>query len=196
MHVYLYLNEPSHAETWVNGGEIPINPASTYKKDDRKGIFTPDENLIHKSEMDMMGLGPGVFFDPAGSYRNITMIDCDFGAGPVNVTAADYYHDDGLILSFSRSLSREVMDRFENKKVCVKISSVDKLRKVLDKRLGCKSVYGDCKYTNDHQRNHFLKSVEDEWQQEYRMFWKAGVKTRWAKIPGGLAEVVTVPNYF
>lgn len=193
MHVYLYLNEPEHAQTWVEGGEIPINPASVYKSMERSGVFTPDENLIHKSEMDLMNLGPGIHLDPAGNFKNITFINCDFGAGPVNVNAGDYYAENGLLLSFSTALSKAVMDRFKTKKVCVKILDIDRLKSILDLNLGCESQADKCRYTTGHERNHFLKSFLDIWQQEYRLFWKCKPERQWVSIPAGLAEVVKVP---
>lgn len=193
MQLYLYLNEVWHADTWIKGGEIPIKPASEYKREERGGIYTPDENLIHKSEMDMMNLGGGIYFDPAGSYKNINIINSDFGSGPVNITNANYYAENGLILSFSSALSQKVMDRFDGKKVCVKILDVNKLKKVLDKRLGCKSSGGFCEYTSGHERNHFLKSDLDKWQAEYRLFWKCGSELRKVILPSGLSELVDVP---
>jgi len=47
----------------------------------------------------------------------------------------------------------------------------------------------DCEYTDSHQRNHFLKSAKDKWQDEFRVFWK-GNKMRMVKIPAGTAELV------
>ncbi len=43
---YLYLETKEYAETWVSGGKIPIKLASCYRKDERSGIYTPDENII------------------------------------------------------------------------------------------------------------------------------------------------------
>ncbi|TYK57290.1 hypothetical protein [Pseudomonas synxantha] len=193
MHVYLYLNEIEHAKTWVEGGKIPINPASVYKRMERDGVFTPDENLIHKSEMDLMNLGPGIRFAPGGDYRGITIVDSNFGNGLVNIRDACYYPENGLLLSFSTALSKKVMDGFKTKKICVKIHDINKLQKILDLRLGCESESGQCRYTASHERNHFLKSHLDSWQQEYRLFWRCDPVMRWVRLPAGMAKVVKVP---
>ena len=51
MENFLYLTESEWAKTWVVGGEIPIKLASSYLSDNREGVMTPDENLIHESEV-------------------------------------------------------------------------------------------------------------------------------------------------
>jgi hypothetical protein len=194
MHVYLYLNELEHAKTWVGGGKIPINPASYYKRMERGGVFTPDENLIHQAEMDMMSLGPGIRLDPDGIYKDISFTDCDFGAGPVNIKSGNYYPENGLLLSFSTALSQKIMDGFKTKKICVRINDIEKLKKLLDRRLGLHSKSGKCSYTTGHERNHFLKSHHDSWQQEYRLFWTCEPEVRWVRLPASMAEVVKVPR--
>jgi len=190
MSLYLYLNEVWHAETWVGGGKIPINPASFYRSVDREGIYTPDENLIHKSNYDLTKLQPMIGVGPRG-VKNLNVIGCTVNGRPMpNIRNADYYEEDGLILSFSSKFSNEIAVRM-NKKACVKIVSLNALKDCIDRQLGVVSVAKYCSYTSDHQRNHFLKSNLDSWQAEYRLFWALAKRVE-VDIPKGTAELERV----
>lgn len=78
----------------------------------------------------------------------------------------------------------------------MKILDIDKIKEVLDFSVGSVSVGRDCQYTNGYNRNHFLKSTDDEWQDEYRLFWNEYQETKdgmlWANIPKGLAKKVKI----
>jgi hypothetical protein len=186
---YLYLSEVEWSNTWINGGDIPISLASTYLNKDRDGILTPDENLIHKSPVNLKGLGSSLHIAEGANVKGLTITNSSMdGVRIPNIVKADYYVEDGLILSFCNSLSSDVAKKLK-KKACVKITNIEKLRKSIDKQLGIKGIMKKCEYTNDHQRNHFLKSVEDSWQDEYRIFWKYPTN-KVVKIPSGLAEFV------
>lgn len=187
MEKFLYLTETAWANAWIYGGEIPINLASSYLSKSRKGIMTPDENLIHESAVPIPSLQHyGYFFKNVkgltfkGNYSNGILLP--------ELHNANYYAEDGLILSFCNHFDKRTAERFE-KKACVKILNIEKTRNELDRKLGCKSVMKACKYTDDHKRNHFLKSKEDEWQDEFRIFWKARASKR-VNIPQGTAELV------
>jgi hypothetical protein len=190
MNLYLYLNEHWHAEAWVSGGKIPIKPASTYKSADRKGTLTPDENLIHRSPIDLKSLEPYICFGGAGGgVKSLTMSGNVFGGVRVpDVVDAAYYEDDGLILSFSSRLTRNVANKMV-KKACVRILSMKVLKECIDAQLGTPSIAGFCDYTNDHQRGHFLKSDEDDWQAEYRLFWPIKKEVT-VELPPGIAELM------
>ncbi|MFJ4542986.1 hypothetical protein ACIP1X_05200 [Pseudomonas sp. NPDC088885] len=187
MSTYLYLKEHAFVNSWVAGGKIPISPASTYKKLERSGIFTPDENLIHTSTVDLrapnlpyrIGLG-----SRGGSITGVTVNGVPFPDNP----KIDFYEEDGLILSFSSRLTRSVARKLD-KKACVKILDILELKRVIDHQLGVASISGCCKYTSGHQRNHFLKSDEDEWQAEYRLFWPIA-ESREIILPPNMAEPV------
>jgi hypothetical protein len=186
---YLYLSEVEWSNAWINGGEIPISLASTYINKERDGILTPDENLIHESPVNLKGLSPFLHFAEGASIRHLTITNSRFnGVRIPDIVNAGYYVEDGLILSFCNSLSGEVAKKLK-KKACVKITNIEKLRKSIDRQLGFKGIMKECEYTNGHQRNHFLKSVEDSWQDEYRIFWKYPTN-KVVKIPSGLAEFV------
>lgn len=112
------------------------------------------------------------------------------GVRQPNVINADYYIDDGLILSFCNGKDASIRDRL-GKKVCVEISDIMALREHFDRALGCTSKYGCCEYTSAHERNHFLKHVEDSWQKEFRLFWAlTEFAERWVSIPAGFAKLV------
>lgn len=191
MEKYLYLTEVWWSDAWVNGGEVPIYLASTYLSNDRVGTRTPDENLIHESNIDVPSLerygieiGKGV--------SNIRFISPRFnGQLHPDIHIENYRLEDGLILSFCNSFNEEIAERLGNKKCCVKIKDVEFLRKKIDKQLGYKGKMGSCEYTKDHRRNHFLKSAEDSWQDEYRLFWKYSMNKK-VRIPMGIAELVAV----
>ena len=189
MEIYLYLTEPDWVEPWVNGGEVPIKLASSYLSDARAGIMTPDENLIHESPVPIPSLKNfGIHIE---QVKNFTFTNNTYnGVKLPDIHNGSYYTEDGLILSFCHHFHEETAERLE-KRACVKINDISKLRKKLDKQLGCKGLMKKCEYTKDHRRNHFLKSVEDEWQDEFRIFWRVQ-KEKNLRIPAGTAQVVWV----
>lgn len=191
MHKFLYLTKVEWVSAWIFGGVIPLSLASKYKRMDRDGIYTPDENLVHDSIVDLRSLSPFVVFGDSPNIEDFNASN-NFANGVrmPDVKNASLYIEDGLIQSFCNVFDLNVMRRFE-KKACVRIFDIDKLREVLDKGLGSRAMHGDCRYTKDHQRGHFLKSVEDSWQCEYRFYW-AGREERLIKLPAGIAEVVWV----
>ncbi|MCE6977280.1 hypothetical protein EI534_07670 [Pseudomonas frederiksbergensis] len=185
MSLYLYLNEHWHADTWVGGGSIPIKPASTYRTVERSGVFTPDENLIHKSEVDLRSLEPHFCFGPG--IQGVSIIG--FNAGGVlipDIHEADLYEEDGGILSFSWRLTASLARKMK-KTACVKILDMPALKAAIDGQLGVASRSGYCEYTEGHERNHYLKSELDRWQAEYRLFWPITEQVE-VVLPPGLAE--------
>lgn len=189
MKKYLYLTEKEWVLTWTNGGKIPIKLASTYLSDHRAGTLTPDENLIHKSEVDLTKLEPFIRIHRGPGPNSLTMKNGTFNGRPApDIINASYYIKDGLILSFSNNLNKEIATRLE-KKACVEIQSIERLKEIIDDQIGVKGIMGVCDYTQDHQRNHFLKSVSDSWQDEYRLFWPVS-EERWIFLPSGLATEV------
>ena len=190
MRRYLYLAKREWAETWVQGGQIPISLASTYKAVERIGVFTPDENLIHISPVDVSGLRRfGLNFQ---NVRGLTFKGNRFNGELLpDFENADYYNEDGLILSFSNVISSEIMTRLE-KVACVAILDIQRMKELFDKQIGVPGIAKDCEYTLDHQRNHFLKSQQDAWQQEYRIFWASNTPIS-VHMPLGLATHVDLP---
>jgi hypothetical protein len=186
MEKYLYLTKVQWVKAWIKGGKIPILLASTYLYDKRDGILTPDENLIHESPVDLKSLSPAIHFS---EVKKLSFINSYINGQRVpDIINANYYIEDGLILSFCNSYSKDIARRL-SKKACVKILSMEKLKDQIDKQLGCEGIMKKCEYTNDHQRNHFLKSREDAWQDEFRIFWKT-TTSKWVNVPEGIAEFI------
>jgi hypothetical protein len=189
MDVFLYLTKRQWAESWVNGGEIPISLASSYLSTVRSGTNTPDENLINDMNIDIQELRPLISVSEGGGFRNATF-QGNFVKGRrlPDVHDGNYFHEDGLILSFSLRRSRELATRM-GKEACVKIHDVDCLRRCIDEQLGQDGTMRACEYTDGPNRNHFLKSTADSWQQEVRIFWPSG-SARSVVLPSGIAELV------
>lgn len=189
MEKYLYLTEVEWADAWVNGGDIPIALASSYLSDNREGIYTPDENLIHESAVDLKSLSPHFHIADGAQMKDITITNYTIGGRKtLDVVNANYFNEDGLILSLCNEFSLDIAKKM-SKKCCVKITNVEKLRRIVDKQLGCKGQMGNCIYTTNHERNHFLKSIDDSWQTEYRLFWRS-LESKWVKLPANMAEFV------
>jgi hypothetical protein len=182
---YLYLSEHSHVNAWVNGGTVPFYPASTYRSVERGGVFTPDENLIDNSDIDVNPYAPLVVFGENTKIKSLTMnID---GYTPVKEARIHRTFEDGLVVCLSNFKTIRIA-RGLNKKACVRINDVDVLKDVLDRHIGTKGISKDCEYTDSHHRNVFLKSVNDSWQKEYRLYWK-DVGAINVDLPPGLAVV-------
>ena len=189
MQKYLYLTKVEWTSAWVEGGSIPLSLASKYKRMDRDGIYTPDENLIHESTIDLRSLSPFISFGDTPNVKGFTFTGNMFNGMPLpEVRNASFYIEDGLIQSFCNVFDIGIAKRL-GKEACVRVHDINKLRKYMDKRLGRRSQYGDCMYTSDHQRGHFLKSKDDAWQKEYRFFWPTRQECS-VLLPAGVAEVV------
>ena len=119
MELYIYLSKKCYVDTWVNGGQIPIKPASEYRDQDRLGKFTPDENT--QIEIKGKRVNPGmkkvidsVINNTGGTLKingNIKKGNEIIGE---NVNYKQWY-EDGLILSFSTKCNKEIFDRFIDK---------------------------------------------------------------------------------
>ena len=193
MKKYLYLTKHEWCNTWVNGGIIPINPASFYLSPTREGTKTPDENLIHNSPVDIASLSSFGFH--MENVKDLTFTNNIYnGISLPSFANADYYKEDGLILSFCNRKSNEICKRL-GKIACVAIGSIESLKSIIDEQLGVEGMAGNCQYTQDHQRNHFLKSIEDGWQDEYRLFWPVKNACK-VVIPAGLAKKVKLKDFY
>lgn len=187
MEKFLYLTKADWADAWIKGGQIPISLASSYLSDSRDGILTPDENLVHDSTYPIPDFRQfGIHFN---NVKSITMSGNKFNGKKIpDVKNASYYKEDGLILSFCDELDAKIAHRM-GKKVCVKILDMECLKTVLDKEVGSKGIMKGCTYTKGFQRDHFLKSTEDSWQKEFRIFWPKN-KSFWVNIPSNIGELV------
>ena len=189
MHVYLYLSKSCWTKPWLEGGEIPISLASTYRRNERSGIYTVDENLINDLGFEIEELHPLVRLGSGGGLRGATIRNNYVNGRKLPETEkGNYYQDDGLILSFSLIESSAIARRI-SKEACVKILDVDRLKLCVDNQLGVEGTMLICEYTDGPNRNHFLKSEEDSWQREFRMFWPDS-QARSVVLPSGIGELV------
>jgi hypothetical protein len=188
---YLYLTQIQWSENWINGGHIPISLASRYKNDIRSGILTPDENQIHESNVDLNSLNPMIIFGDSFNCKSLKIKNLNInGRIFTNEKSAKLYKEDGLILSFCNIENEEIAKRLV-KKACVKINNIEELKSSFDLQIGCEGIMKECEYTSSHERNHFLKSNLDEWQNEFRIFWKSNNEKE-LEVPKGIAELIRI----
>ncbi len=182
--LFLYLGDLKFADAWVAGGKIPISLASTYKSESRGGTMTPDENLIYTFARPLEEFQELITFVPGMPIRNLTICGNSANGKPLpNVYNASRYVEDGLILSFCHKASDEIMQRL-GKVCCVQITEPGLLLRSIEAQLGPVDNVAPCAYTSGHQRDHFLKSEEDSWQDEFRLFWKkTDEPIVWVEIP-------------
>ena len=199
---YVYLAKSEFVNTWVNGGQLPIQPASAYwaSEENRKGAFTPDELLIQDSPYPLDWLRT---YSP-----NITITGCSirqedgsFAKIP-DVHKAKYYYQDGLVLCLSNSICRSrairIGEPYGPRPFVVKVDKVPELFGLLSEQLGIWGSIGPCKYTDHHNRNAFLKSNIDSWQDEFRMYWPINssfdssgeLATQYVEFPPGFGSLV------
>jgi hypothetical protein len=190
MKLYRYLTKLEYAQVYINGGEIPIFPARSYLADERSGIFTPDEvlqqNLVNAPIEAIHALGK------ISGYARIKFTNCSMTFADSNFTNVHYNRneEDSLILCFATKLDKKLAEKLE-KCICVEILNIDLLISEITKQLGVQPESGHCAYTEFDDRNHFLKSIEDSWQEEYRIVWK-GLKDKVVvSIPSGIGKDVT-----
>lgn len=185
MDLYLYLKEHRFVDAWMHGGRVPFYVASTYRREERSGVYTPDENLIDSSTFDIKSLGGAVRFE--GNIKNVVFENSYAGGKTVNGTVNRHY-EDGLVICLSIRRSKFIA-RNLHKTACVKINDIGKLKQLIDEATGVHGQQGLCQYTASHERGHFLKSTFDSWQEEYRLFWPDVCNIE-INIPPGLAEPV------
>lgn len=189
MDIFLYLTKSEWVRNWIEGGKIPIALASAYRRSERSGIYTVDENLISDLGFKIEELQPLINIGEGGGLRGATIKNNFVNGRRLPETEdGNYYREDGLILSFSLELSKEIARKM-NKVACVRILDIDGLKGCIDEQLGVKGKMAACKYTLGDNRNHFLKSEKDSWQREYRMFWP-GSCARTVNLPRGYAKLV------
>lgn len=205
MHItkYVYIPREDWVSTWLDGGEIPIQPASLYRvgcESARQGKMTTDEVLNHESSFPINKL-KSLGLDLA-NIRDLDIVGATFKTkdGSVkklpDIVNASYYEQDGLVLCLSNTVSRLRSKKLGHRKFVVQINDIRTLFEVIDKQLGGGGQFGPCRYTQDHNRNAFLKSIRDSWQDEFRFFWpRDNPVTAYVEIPKGLCTLVRTFNY-
>lgn len=184
MTIYLYLEKEEYAKTWVDGGKAPICLASKYLHDKRDGTKTIDETKIREGIPLSNYEQYGMFF---GNMENYEISGNTYNGE--KMPDAKGYREDGLILSFCNDLSSDIARKLR-KVICVEIIDIEKTKQEIDRQLGVVGVMRNCEYTTGHERNPFLKSVEDSWQNELRIYWKNQLHSQEVIIPSGTAKIV------
>lgn len=189
MEKYLYLTKYSWSHAWLDGGTVPLFQSSTYKSKERHATFTPDENLIDKSTHnadDFKG-----YFKLTGNCTVTFDEGCSFNGRTIEGGMYfDRQHEDGLVLCMANSRSNLIARKLR-KAACVKILDIEALKAFLDKQIGIEGQMGNCAYTKTHERDHFLKSHLDSWQDEFRIFWP-NAKNIEVTIPPKIAQRVSI----
>ena len=185
---YLYLACESYATPWIEGGEVPLFYASRYQSVERAGVMTPDENrklvcrgLTHEQVEFMSRVFPG---NPLEVHSRYVLFPGNVFASNVHLELDQW---DGIVLCLSNVECREICRRL-GKVTCVGIEDVDymfnQISEQLKERFNLEGFRENCDYADDPNRGVFLKGIDDQWQQEYRMFWPHQVEgAKEAKIP-------------
>ena len=191
MRYFKYLERQEFAKTWIEGGFVPINPASAYYSSERGGKFTPDE-LMQRSLVGPMQrlIDSRVIGIQQNTNTNITMRNCRI-IDPSGVQVIDYAahlvkREDSYIDCYSTELS-SVLSKELKRDFVVEIVDVESLARAFDQQVGIDSVRGVVDYTDGYERSHFVKSVGDSWQKEFRLVWmKDGIDPLFLEVPPGL----------
>lgn len=194
---FLYLKEYAHAQTWVSGGNVPIVRASDYRRSERRGVYTQDELLTRE----VYGFPPQIAEHMIGAFGGgIYMTDCKVDTpsfkGCIQFAHASSEIRDSHIFCFSRTLSKNLLEKFENKAVVVEIIDPIRLFDHVSKQMTPVGAFEDLVYTNALDRGDFLKSVEDSWQCEARMMWPSAenpANEKSVHIPTGIARIIDLP---
>lgn len=192
---YVYLEHESFVNTWVDGGILPLVPMSAHRGEERLHQKMPDENLILNANMPLEEVRKlGFSFDRTMSMFGIENCVRSDSTPIPDIFVGELREEDGLALCFANSLSGAIAARF-NRKFCVRIENINAFKAALDAILGAQGVSGGCSYTINHNRNHFLKHIEDAWQDEFRIIWPTLKSARTIKLPPGFATSVVVPEF-
>jgi len=191
MQKYLYLTEFKWIEPWINGGNIPVFLANKYKSQERSGIFTPDEGVereLQNIEYDLFKQLRIVNLEGVGKLRIDNLDIPNMGLNRKNINY-EQIQENGYVLSFCNTFDKNIGKRL-GKKACIEIYDVIELFNIISGQLGIIGESKNCEYTTHINRNSFLKSKEDAWQDEYRLYWKIDSKTNFEKKK----EVCIPPN--
>lgn len=204
MELTIFLGSEAFVAAWINGGSVPLNLASSYISNERSGVMTPDECLTHENSLgiDFGGDVRMTFFpSPSSPYRHPPGLYLASSAN-IKTSAGTWkgpghyngYYEDGLILCFSSNPSRKQMKRFGGKVAGVNIVDLALLKSCLDDQVGVISKFGRVRYTERSDRNPFLKSKLDEWQSEFRLYWKIVPKEvpLWVSLPRSVARILDI----
>ena len=191
MKLYRYLAKPEYVDAYINGGNIPLFSARNYLATERSGIFTPDE-VLQQSFINAPIEAMNALVQASGDAR-VQIVAKNVIIGNSTYKNVRYYRstEDSLILCFATKLDKNLAEKL-GKTVCVEILKVDLLISEISKQLGVQAESGNCTYTETADRNHFLKSIQDSWQEEYRIVWRGLKEKAIVSIPAGIGKEVKI----
>lgn len=192
---YVYLEHESYVNTWVNGGMLPLVPLSTHKDEKRHNQKTPDENVQYIGNQSLQ-MARRYGYEPSRPAEMSGFENCvDGDSNPIpDLFISMLREEDCLGLCFANSFSAAIAGRFD-RRLCVRIENIDALKAEIDKQLGVEGIAGNCKYTIGHNRHHFLKYIEDSWQDEFRIIWPTLKSATTVELPPGYATAVAVSEF-
>lgn len=192
--IFVYLATEDHVSNWVNGGGcVPIKLASDFKGQELQGNKTPDETVIHESPVDLNALrAAGI--ELSGSHKHVWFANNVGPNGPIEnftIDSMKFHEEDGRVMCFSRTNSRKIADFF-GREFCVRIDNIPLLKEIMDEAVGAVSVAGKCQYTDDFQRNVFLKANDQAFMDEFRIYWPNVVEEKSFTMPTGVGVEVPI----
>lgn len=198
MRIYKYLTKEEYASTWIDGGTAPVLPASTYRSQERLGTMTPDE-VVHQKfsshgakrafESGAFGFAPN--FVGVVQFENVTIEGFQHQIDPIRIDGTfDRFEQDALIDCYSTELSSSLAERL-GKAAIVEVMDIDSLLDQFDGQIGSHSERHLVSYTEGLERGHFMKSVSDNWQREFRAVWTSALNVSIeVNIPSGFCRRV------
>lgn len=197
--LYKYLPKKEFISTWLDGGIIPLKLASSFFSTERSKTQTPDENRIINLKTKLSD------DDFNRSYKISTTTNLNIQISGNRIIKNGILVDDGstnfkqkmidgYVMSFSTKLSRQIANKFEMPFV-IKITDLEKLKNTINAQISLPFSEGLCSYTSKIDRCVFLKGIDDEWQREYRFFWKVNNSSSnevFIEIPKNIAKQVKI----
>lgn len=192
---FKYVDE-KYVDAWLHGGKIPVHSVRTFQASVRDGVLTPDE-LIQRRLEGLSESRIGNYIKASSTSRTILRIYGEVYESGVKVgenVTFEQVPDDGIVLCFARRNHRPILEYLKkaNPK-CVEITYPRRLYEVICEQLDQEGLVANCSYTSTIQRNHFLKSTQDEVLEEFRMFWPIP-ETQWVSLPAGIGRLVALPS--
>lgn len=185
---FLYLKELSFADIWVQGGPVPMRPASNFLSDRRAGVMTPDE----VKQREVFGLTPDQEVGLGGIFENADFTNVTYRTkdqvSEIQFGRVRNQLENSHILCFSRVWSGDLCRKLECV-AAVEIVDWEKLISSIRDQTGLKVEGSTVEYTRGNNREHFLKHIDDAWQAEFRIAAFGGDTSTdlWVNVPNGVA---------
>ena len=184
---FLYLTKREWADSWINGGVVPLSMTTKYISAERDGIYTPDEDF-HRRTIGAPDWAVDRAFNIEGGTFHFQG-DITINGDSFKNVKHSQFAEPALVLCLSTECSATLAARFK-KEVCIEILDLQSLKDNLDKQVGIVGEPNYCEYTETKNRGHFMKSVDDAWQKEYRIIWPRVTEERQVSITRGFCKLM------